>query len=425
MADTNKKDKQRALLVTVSLPHTLPEDLEASLNELQGLVETAGAVVVGRDIQNRVKPSSSLYIGSGKARELEGRRAAGEFDLLVFDADLSPSQQRNLEDIINCPIIDRTTVILDIFALRARSREAKLQVEIAQLRHRLTRLSGKGTDLSRLAGGIGTRGPGLTKLETDRRRIRDRISFISKEIEGIKGHREVMRKHRSKNPVPVLALAGYTNAGKSTLHKVLSGSDTYADDKLFATLDVLARRVEPEKNQPYVLIDTVGFIRNLPHQLIAAFRSTLEEIEFCDVILHVVDSTSHQLEKEIKVVEEVLADIEVLDRPRIVIFNKSDLLDSDDDILPLMLKYPGSAAISAVTGLGIEELKASIQKAILSTRKEWEFSIPFDKFDLLDTIHREGTVVSRTDGPEGVLVRVVLPTPVAARIERELRGESV
>ena len=218
MQDTNMQDKQRALLVAVSLPKTSEIDLEASLKELAGLVDTAGAVVVGTEVQHRPKPSNSLFIGKGKAEELEQKRADGEFNLVVFDTELTPSQQRNIEDAIACPIIDRTTVILDIFALRAKTKEAKIQVEIAQLKHRLTRLSGKGTDLSRLAGGIGTRGPGLTKLEVDRRQIRDRIAFISKELEGIKSHREVMRKQRSQNPVPVIAFAGYTNAGKSTLH---------------------------------------------------------------------------------------------------------------------------------------------------------------------------------------------------------------
>lgn len=421
MEATGAANKQRALLVTVGLPDISLVDLEASLKELAGLVDTAGAVVVGTEIQNRLKPSSALFIGKGKAQELEERRANGEFDLLVFDVELSPSQLRNLEDMIDCPIVDRTTVILDIFALRAKTKEAKLQVEIAQLKHRLTRLTGKGTDLSRLAGGIGTRGPGLTKLETDRRRIRDKIAFINKELEGIKGHRELMRKQRGKNRVPVVALAGYTNAGKSTLHQVLSGSDTYADNRLFATLDVVARRVDPENGQPYVLIDTVGFIRNLPHQLIAAFRSTLEEIEICDIILHVVDSTSQQMDREIKVVEEVLSDMEILDRPRILVFNKIDLLASQDETLHMTLQYPNSIPVSAVRGLGVEELKESIRQAIMLTRQEAEFRIPFEKFFLLDTIHREGTVISREDGQDGVQVKAILPPDLAARIERELQ----
>ncbi len=422
MDAANSTEKQRAFLVAVGLPHISPDDLEDSLRELAGLVDTAGAVVVGTEIQNRLKPSGALFIGKGKAQELEEQRAAGEFDLLVFDVELSPSQLRNLEDIIDCPIVDRTTVILDIFALRAKSREAKLQVEIAQMKHRLTRLTGKGTDLSRLAGGIGTRGPGLTKLETDRRRIRDKIAFITKELEGIKDHRELLRKQRSKNPVPVIALAGYTNAGKSTLHQVLSGSDTYVDDRLFATLDVVARRVESDNAQPYVLIDTVGFIRKLPHQLIAAFRSTLEEIEVCDIIIHVVDSTSHQMETEIRVVEEVLSDMEITDRPRILVFNKVDLLAVQDDIFQLTVQYPDSIAVSAVRGLGIEELKEAVQEAIFSTRQEAEFKIPFAKFSLLDTIHSEGTVTSREDEPDGVRIKAILSPVLAARIERELQG---
>lgn len=420
MQETNSKEKQRALLVAIGLPDKSAEDTEASLKELAGLVDTAGAVVAGTEIQHRQKPSSSLFIGKGKAQELEQRRASGEFNLVVFDAELTPSQQRNIEDIIACPIVDRTTVILDIFALRAKTKEAKLQVEIAQLKHRLTRLSGKGTDLSRLAGGIGTRGPGLTKLEVDRRRIRDRIAFISKELDNIKNHRELMRKKRSSNDVPVVALAGYTNAGKSTLHRVLSQSEAYADDRLFATLDVCARRVEPENGQPYVLIDTVGFIRKLPHQLIAAFRSTLEEIQVSDIILHVVDSTSKQLDTELQVVENVFADMEMLDKQRIVVFNKVDLLESPDDLFFARRDYPDSIAVSAALGSGIQDLDEAIQSAIRAARKETEFVIPYKKGALLDTIHREGMVIERNDGAEGVHIRAVLPPAVAARIEREL-----
>lgn len=420
MLETNVREKQRALLAAVWTPGKPPGDLEASLDELAGLVDTAGGVVVAREIQHRVKPSGSLFIGRGKAQEIEERRAAGEFEIVVFDADLTPSQQKSIEDIINCPILDRTTVILDIFALRAKTREAKLQVEIAQLRHRLTRLSGKGVDLSRLAGGIGTRGPGLTKLEVDRRRIRDRIAFISGELRSIKSQREQMRKKRNTSSIPIIALAGYTNAGKSTLHNALSGSGTYADDRLFATLDVCARRIQPEAGEPYILIDTVGFIRNLPHPLVAAFRSTLEEIETCDIILQVVDSTSCQLEKEIQVVEEVLGDLQVLDRPRIIVFNKADRLASLEEIAVFQFQYPNSIILSAAQGWGIDRLNAAIQSEIRATREEMEFFVPFSKFSLLDIIHRAGVVKSREDESEGVRVKVILEPTVAARITKEL-----
>jgi GTP-binding protein HflX len=245
---------------------------DESMDELERLVDTAGGVVIGRERQPRYSPDVATYVGSGKADELEEARRNLEFDLCIFDGELTPTQQRNLENIIGCQVLDRTAVILDIFVQRARTREARLQVELAQLNYRLPRLTGKGAELSRLGGGIGTRGPGETKLEVDRRRIRERISALRAELEEIRAHRARLRIERAQSAVPVVALTGYTNAGKSTLHRALAGSDVLAEDRLFATLDATTRRVEPADAEPYLLVDTVGFIHNLPTFLVAAFR---------------------------------------------------------------------------------------------------------------------------------------------------------
>jgi len=418
MEQNDHNNRQRAFLVALELPGTSRKEVEVSLEELAGLVDTAGGVVVGRDIQKRKSPSGSLLIGKGKALELEERRRNGEFDIVVFNHDLTPSQQRNLENIIQCAIIDRTTLILDIFAQRAKTREAKLQVELAQLQYRLTRLTGKGVELSRLGGGIGTRGPGLTKLEVDRRRIRDRIAFISRELQKIGRHRHLIRKQRISGHIPVVALTGYTNVGKSTLHRALAGSDAYADNRLFATLDASARRVEPAYGEPYVLIDTVGFIRDLPPKLVAAFHSTLEEVKYSNIILHVVDSTSRNMDQEIRTVEKALGELEVLDKPRIMVFNKIDLLD--EDMPAFTYEYPDSIAVSAVKGTGLEELNAAIQVEISKFREKVEFLIPYDKLGLLDMIYSDGTVLKQESREGGIYIKAILNKPVIVRVNREL-----
>ncbi|NLO89962.1 MAG: GTPase HflX [Clostridia bacterium] len=410
--------ENRALLVALHLSGDSKEKIEVSLDELKGLVETAGCTAVGYEVQKRKKPCASLFLGKGKALELEKRRRAGEFDLLIFNHDLSPTQQRNLEDIIQCPIIDRTTLILDIFAMRAKTREAKLQVELAQLQYRLPRLTGKGEELSRLGGGIGTRGPGLTKLEVDRRKIRDRIAFISKELKKIEKHRRLIRKRRVSRDIPVVALTGYTNVGKSTLHDLLSGSGTYADDRLFATLDSTARKVVPKEGEPYVLIDTVGFIRDLPPKLVAAFRSTLEELQYSDLLLHVVDSSSTDMEQEIELVEKILGELEVLKKPRILVFNKIDKVEGK--IPKVSHGAKREVYLSALKGIGIEELNKAIQEEIIGDREEMEIYIPFEQYKLLDLIHEEGIVLEQEPREGGTFLKVILKSSTAGKIKKEL-----
>ncbi|KUK11585.1 MAG: GTPase HflX [Clostridia bacterium 41_269] len=413
-----KEEGKRALLVTLQLPGDSKEKIEISLEELKGLVETAGCTAVGYEVQKRDSPCASLFLGKGKALELEERRKAGEFDMLVFNHDLSPTQQRNLEDIIQCPIIDRTTLILDIFAQRAKTKEAKLQVELAQLQYRLPRLTGRGTALNRLGGGIGTRGPGLTKLEVDRRKIRDRIAYITRELKKIEKHRRLIRKRRLSRDVPVVALTGYTNVGKSTLHDVLSGSGTYADDRLFATLDSTARKVVPKCGEPYVLIDTVGFIRDLPPKLVAAFRSTLEELQYSDLLLHVVDSTSKDIDQEIELVEKVLGELEVLEKPRILVFNKIDKIKGT---LPKVSHGAQKEVyISALKGIGIEELNKVIQEEISRDREEMEVFISYEKFEILDLVYKEGVVLEQKPQENGIFLKVVLKKAAAGKIKKEL-----
>jgi len=416
------KEEKRALLVTLQLPGDSKEKIEISLDELKGLVETAGCAAVGYEVQKRDSPCASLFLGKGKALELEERRKAGEFELLVFNHDLSPTQQRNLEDVIQCPIIDRTTLILDIFAQRAKTKEAKLQVELAQLQYRLPRLTGRGADLSRLGGGIGTRGPGLTKLEVDRRKIRDRIAFISRELKKIEKHRRLIRKRRVSRDILVAALTGYTNVGKSTLHDVLSGSGTYADDRLFATLDSTARKVVPKDGEPYVLIDTVGFIRDLPPKLVAAFRSTLEELKYSDLLLHVVDSTSKNIEQEIELVEKVLGELGVLEKPRILVFNKIDKVKGK--ISKVSHGAKKEVYVSALKGIGIEELNEAVQEEIGRNREEMEVYIPFEQFKLLDLIYKEGVVLEQKPREGGTFLKVILKSSAAGKIKKELGEKS-
>jgi len=312
--------RERFILVGVSTCDG--DDTVASLDELEELVETAGADTVGKVIQSREQIHPGTYLGKGKLEELsewiDSLGATG----IVCDDELSPAQLKNLEEILDTKVLDRTLVILDIFAARARSSEGKLQVELAQLKYRATRLTGLGTSLSRLGGGIGTRGPGEKKLEMDRRLIRERISVLKRELEDMKRHRDVTRQRRSSNPVPVISIVGYTNAGKSTLLNRLSGSEVLAEDKLFATLDPTTRELELGDGESVLMTDTVGFIRKLPHHLIEAFKSTLEEARYADIILHVVDASNPQMETHMEVVQNILRELEITGKPVVTAFNK-------------------------------------------------------------------------------------------------------
>jgi GTP-binding protein HflX len=417
---TQKSGPERAFLVALDLPERRAAGWQAeeSLDELERLADTAGAVVVGREIQVRQRPEGATYIGSGKVEEIEQLRRQLEFDLVIFDAELSPVQQRNLEKAIGCPVIDRTTVILDIFALRARTREAKLQVELAQLQYRLPRLTGTGTELSRLGGGIGTRGPGETKLEVDRRRIRDRIAALKAELAEIQAHRERLRRDRSKSPVPVVALTGYTNAGKSTLHRALAGSDVLAEDRLFATLEATTRRVEPAEGEPYLLVDTVGFIQHLPTFLVAAFRSTLEEVKEADLLLHVIDASHPKRAEQMATVEEVLLELEANTIPTLLVFNKVDRLDLAE--WGALAMRPNAVCVSALTGEGLAELQARIHAELAGRRQLLELIVPYSKGGWVAWAHQRGRVLAEEHREDGTYLKVELERSLAGQLQKAI-----
>ncbi len=364
----NSEREEKAVVVGVALGKENRLDVERSLDELEELIRTAGGKVVGRVVQKRTSPDPKYFIGKGKIEEVRRLKDSKGADIVVFDNQLSPAQIKNLENSIGCRVIDRTDVILDIFALHARTKLAKLQVELAQLEHQLPRLRGKGKFMEQIEGGIGFRGPGEKKLELDRRHIKRRIYSIRKQLEKLKKGQEVRRKRRQKEFI--VALVGYTNAGKSTLMKRLSGSDVLIEDKLFATLDSTIRKVWLGNGRYFLLTDTVGFINKLPHKLVEAFHSTLEEVRNADLLLHIVDITSPRPEEQIKVVLDVLAEINALDKPVITVFNKIDLLENGRiNIVELVKRYKPAVGVSAITGENIDRLKNLIKEQMATSPK--------------------------------------------------------
>lgn len=406
--------KQRALLLAIEDR----EDWEESLEELERLADTAGVEVVGSLTQKRDRPDPVHFVGKGKAQEI--RPVAGELraEVLLVDADLSPNQQRHLEDDTHLGVLDRTALILDIFAQRARSREGKLQVELAQLNYLLPRLTGKGTELSRLGGGIGTRGPGETKLETDRRHTRRRISQLRKEVEQVAVRRGVERKHRQEAGVPVVALVGYTNAGKSTLLNALSGADVFVEDRLFATLDPTIRQVELEGGREVLFVDTVGFIRNLPHQLIKAFHATLEEAIEADVLVHVVDASHPQMERQIEAAARVLAELGCAEKPLVMAYNKVDRVADRERLAERMRRDAHAVAISAVTREGLPDLLRLVGQRLEQALVPVELLLPWQHGDLLSEVHARGRVLSEESTPDGVALSARVPEDVAERLRR-------
>ncbi|MDI6689004.1 MAG: GTPase HflX [Actinomycetota bacterium] len=400
--------KERAILVAVKLSSLSPWDLEESLNELEQLVITAGGEVVVRVIQERETPHIRTFIGPGKAEEIRDLACKLEADLIVFDQDLTSSQQHNLEDIIKRKVIDRTALILDIFAQRAHSSEGKLQVELAQLVYLLPRIKGRGIELSRLGGGIGTRGPGETKLEVDRRRIRHRIQHLNKELKHLRQNRAMQRKKRKKASIFSTSIVGYTNAGKSTLLNTLTNAGVFVEDKLFATLDSTTRRLILPNNQLAVISDTVGFIKKLPHQLIAAFRSTLDEVREANLLVHIIDASHPQMEEQIKAVERVLEEIEAVEKPRINLFNKMDKL-SQIDRERLKRRFPQGIFISALTGEGINKLLEEIEKRATEAVVRVRLHIPFSRGELIQKIYEQGNVISERHTSRGTSIIAELP----------------
>lgn len=389
--------RERAVLMGI-------ESME-SLDELARLAETAGAEVVGKFLQKKDKPDTALFIGRGRADELCRECQALEADVCILDEELTGIQARNLEELLHVKVVDRTTLILDIFAQRASSAEGKLQVELAQLQYRSSRLIGQGLVLSRLAGGIGTRGPGESKLEMNRRRIRERMTELRRRLDTVEKQRELRRKSREKNEVPVVALVGYTNAGKSTLLNRLTGSDVYVQDQLFATLDAVSRRMETAEHTPYLLTDTVGFIRKLPHTLISAFRSTLEEAALADVLVIVNDGASDDMMQQHDTVMQVLTELGAQDQPRIEVINKCDLC-TDEHGAPMVI--PGAVMLSARTGEGLMELEERIAQQLQQSHASVVFAIPFDQFALTGRIRKMGRVIQEQYTDTGVELTMVV-----------------
>ena len=401
-----------------------PADAENSLRELSRLAETAGSVVLDAVIQRRSKIDAATYVGAGKAAELADIVAATGADTVICDGELSPSQLRQLENIVKVKVIDRTALILDIFAQHAKSREGKAQVELAQLQYMLPRLRGWGESLSRQAGGrvaggggIGTRGPGETKIETDRRRIRTRISKLRTDISGFKTGREVQRSRRRRNAVPSVVIAGYTNAGKSSLLNALTGAGVLVEDALFATLDPAVRKARTPAGRAFTLTDTVGFVRHLPHQLVDSFRSTLEESADADLVMHVVDGSDADPQAQISAVRGVLAEVGAVDVPELVVINKID--DADPTVLKaLQLRERGAVLVSARTGEGLDELRAAIEEALPERDRLVRAAVPYERADLIARAHAAGEVSRVEHGPEGTLLEARVPPELAAELER-------
>ena len=390
----NEENKERAFLISLDCGEY---DAESSMAELEELAKTSGAEIIGEMIQKRPAPEAATYMGKGALEEICNFCSKHNIDLIIADGELSPVQIRNIEDLTGVRVIDRTTLILYIFAGIARSSEGKLQVELAQLKYSLPRLSGKGTALSRLGGGIGTRGPGETKLETDRRHIRFRIQNLKTELDKVEKRRVAMHQRRKKNGALCVAIVGYTNAGKSTLMNRLTDAGVLQEDKLFATLDPTARKLVLPDGRQIMLVDTVGLVRRLPHQLVDAFRSTLEEAVWADVILNVCDASSDECAEHIKVTESVLSDLGCSGKPIINVLNKCDKpTELDFDF------FENSVKISAATGDGIDSLLTAIENALPKDRKRVKILLPFDKMKL-SSIVRDGTVHSEEYKENGVL----------------------
>ncbi len=398
---------ERAILAGVERPGS-SWPIEESMAELERLADTAGAKVVATFTQRKEKPDAAFFLGRGKVNELAMEIQNLEATLLILDDELTPSQQHNLERMLGVKVIDRTALILDIFAQRARSREGKLQVELAQLRYNLPRLSGQGLALSRLGGGIGTRGPGETKLEVDRRRIYSKIHDIEEQIDGMKKSRSLHRKRRKESQIPLVALVGYTNAGKSTLLNKLTGSEVFAEDKLFATLDPTTRHLQLPEKQEILLTDTVGFIQKLPHTLVKAFRATLEEVQEADLLLHVVDCSNENLEAQIEAVVAVLKELEADGKPVLYVFNKADQL-ANPHIREQLLHGRDGVFISAMTGENLDGLQRRIEGFFQESQVRMTLLIPYDEGAAVTKLHKLNAVVETAYDETGTKVEVRLP----------------
>jgi GTP-binding protein HflX len=395
LIETSNKKPERVFLIGLDLKSRLSWDVQDSLDELHQLAATAGAEVVGDGRQKLDAPIASTFIGRGKATEFARACQEADVDTVIFDDELSPAQSRNLEQVFACKVLDRTSLILDIFARRARTREGKLQVELAQLQHLLPRLTRFWGHLSRQKGGIGMRGDGETQLETDRRRVQDRIARITRELEEVRQQRQTQRQGRQRNLWPLASIVGYTNAGKSTLFNALTGASAPAEDKLFATLDPMTRRLRLPTNQNVLLSDTVGFIRKLPHRLVEAFKATLEEVVQAELLLHVVDVSHPQADAQILSVNEVLAEIGAADKPTLMVFNKVDRCYANDSLNRFLDRFPNGVGVSATTGTGLPELLAALGNLLRPVREFLELAIPHEASAVVARLHEVGQVLER------------------------------
>ena len=404
--------QERVILLGISLQDD--RETRESLEELEELAKTAGAVTVGMEIQNREAPHPGTYIGKGKIQEVKGKILETDATGVICDDELSPAQMRNLEQELDCKVMDRTLLILDIFAARAATSEGKIQVELAQLQYRLSRLAGLGKSLSRLGGGIGTRGPGEKKLEMDRRLIKNRIAQLRRELQEVKRHRELIRERRKKNAVPVAAIVGYTNAGKSTLLNRLTQAGVLEEDKLFATLDPTTRGLKLEGGQEILFTDTVGFIRKLPHHLVEAFQSTLEEARYADLILHVVDVSNPQMEKQMAVVYDTLRRLEVTGKKVITLFNKQDKLEAPVRIRDRQADY--TLNISARTGEGLEELKDLLEEILTENQILIERLYDYGQAGKIQLIRKFGQLLEEEYREEGIYVKAYVPREIYGNV---------
>ena len=393
--------REQIVLVGVQFPQQTDSDVDANLDELARLVDTAGADAVERVVQRRKAPDPATFVGAGKAAEIHQLSEAVDADTVVFDDELTPAQQFNLENLLKRSALDRTAVILDIFAQNASTLEGKAQVELAQLRYRLPRLRGRGSQLSQQAGGIGSRrGPGETQLEVDRRRIQHRLSKLEGELADMRRTRRNQRKARSRSRFRTVSIVGYTNAGKSTLLNRLTGAGVLVEDRLFATLDATTRRLSLPGGETLLISDTVGFIRKLPHHLVEAFRSTLEEVAEADLLLHVIDATAADVDAQVSAVRAVLREIGAGDVPELMVVNKSDATD----MAPVIARRYDAIPISAATGAGIDDLRATLAERLRRLTDVVELLVPYDRGDVLASLHREGEVLETDHTEEGIRV---------------------
>ena len=408
MNSVSNTDSQEQRII-LAVADTGEYDVEASLAELNLLVETAGGLVVAEVIQKLGKVDNKTYLGSGKLKEIIPIIAETEADVLIVDTELTASVFRNIKEIVDIDVVDRTMLILDIFARNAVTAEGKLQVELAQLKHRLLTLTGLGEQMSRLGGGIGTRGPGESKLESDRRHIRTRIGFLEKSLKEITTRRELTRTRRKKGNIPIISLVGYTNVGKSSLLNALTGSDVYVMNQVFATLDSTVRRLSLGDMQEVVFVDTVGFVSRLPHHLIEAFSSTLEEMKESDIIIKVADASSNNWDEQLKVADEMITKMECSDIPQIIVFNKCDLIDKD-------IRLPG-ISVSAKTKEGLDNLLEEIAKILKERAIRGDFLIPFDKLSLANLVREKGNIISEEYTDSGLKLSATVDKEIYHKVE--------